>query len=79
MKYKAIKKFYDPIGQKRVAAGEIVEIPEKYLEAYAPYIQDIEKPMPEPVEIKAPTIEEAKAAPPMQIIEKKKPGQKKVK
>ena len=76
--YKAIKKFYDPIQGKRVNVGESVKVPEEYLESYLPYIQDIETATPEKVEVKVPTIEEAKAASPMQIIERK-PAKKKVK
>ena len=72
MEYKVLKKFYDPFKQRRIVAGETIEIPEKHLEGYLPYIQGIETATPEIVEIKKiPTIEEAKAAPPMQIIERK--------
>ena len=79
MKCKVLKKYYDPFEKVIKRPGEIVEIPEERIETYSPYVYDIEAPAPEKVEVKAPTIEEAMAAPPMQITERAKPAKKKVK
>ena len=79
MKCKVLKKYYDPFEKVTKRPGEVVEIPEGRIEAYSPYVYDIEAPMPEKTEAKAPTIEEAKAAPSMRITERAKPAKKKVK
>jgi len=39
MKYKVMKRFYDPFLNRRVMPGETVEIQEKYLKGYTPYIE----------------------------------------
>jgi len=71
--YLVLKKFYDPFEKRYILSGETIDIPDKYLEGYKPYI--IEKQ----TEVKKlSTIDEAKAAPPMQIV-KKKVTKKKVK
>ena len=79
MRCKVFKKYYDPFEKVTKRPGEIVEIPEERINAYSPYVYDIEAPAPEKAEVKAATIEEAKAAPPMQITERVKPAKKKVK
>lgn len=70
MDYKVIKKFFDPFLQRRVHPGETVDVEDKHLEAYKPYVE-IPSALKE-VEKKAPAIEEAMAAPPMQVTERPK-------
>lgn len=41
--YKVIKKFYDPFEKRVIKPGEKIEIKEKYLPGYLPYVQKIEK------------------------------------
>ena len=72
MKCKVLKKYYDPFEKVTKRPGELVEIPEEYIEAYSPYVCHMEAPAPEKVETKA--IE--KVVPPTQKAEK--PIKKKV-
>ena len=72
MKYKVIKKFYDPLEKRRMGLGDMVEVADEHLEAYKPYIEIPGAPKEKVVEKKAPTIEEAKAAPPMKVSERPK-------
>ena len=72
MKYKVSKKFFDPFLQKRMAVGDMVEVTNEHLESYRPYIEIPGAPKEEVVEKKAPTIEEAKAVPPMLVTERPK-------
>lgn len=77
MKYKVIKKFFDPFMQKRMAPGDTVEVADKHLDAYKECIEIPGAPKEKEIEQKAPTIEEAKAAPAMKITERpKKKGNK---
>ena len=72
MKYKVTKKFFDPFSQKRMAQGDMVEVADEHLENYRPYIEIPGAPKEKAIEKKPPTIEEAKAAPPMQVTERPK-------
>jgi len=66
LEYKVTKKFFNPLTKTRINVGEMVEVPEQYLEGFLPYIT-----MEVKIEKIIPTIEEAKAAPPIKIVEKK--------
>jgi hypothetical protein len=41
LKYIVTKKFYDPFEQKRKYPNEIIDIPDKYLDGYKPYVRQI--------------------------------------
>ena len=72
MKYKVLKPLFCPVAQRRFAVGDMVEVADEHLEAYKPYIEIPGTPKEKAVEKKAPTIEEAKAAPPMKVSERPK-------
>jgi hypothetical protein len=67
MTYKVLKKLYCPILGRRVEKGEEIEIVEDNLEAYRQYVEVKEEEVK-----KAPTIEEAMSAPPMEFMDRKK-------
>lgn len=52
MKCKAIKKIWCPLKRGYILPGEIIEVPERYIKGYLPYVQLIETAKKEPEEKK---------------------------
>lgn len=43
MKYEVIKKFYYIMERKYFEVGDVVEIPNKYLNVFRPYLKEVKK------------------------------------
>ena len=52
MKCKVIKKVWCPLKRGYIMPGEVIEVPEKYIKGYKPYVQVIETTKKEPEEKK---------------------------
>lgn len=74
--YKVIKKFFDPLSKTRKIVGDMIDIPEKFLDSYIGYVEIPGNVQSIETAVKVPTIDEAIAAPAIKIIEKRKPKKK---
>lgn len=52
MKCKVLKRVWCPLRKGYITPGEIIEVPEKYIKGYKPYVQVIETAKKEPEEKK---------------------------
>jgi len=53
MKCKVLKRVWCPLRKGYIVPGEIIEVPERYIKGYLPYVQLIETAKKEPEEKRA--------------------------
>jgi len=74
VKCKVIKKAWCPLKKGYIMPGEIIEIPEKFIKGYAPYVQVIETTKKEPERTTKKESVEAKREEPIEV-EGKEPAE----